>query len=336
VLAVLGVGCTPPSKSEVVPVATSFPVFVDAGAPAVPPVVTADASAPIPAVASWQLGDDAGSAWVRSPGRHAPPLVLRGTLRPVQPHDLAVCDGWQGARLGAAPVSLDVEGPARPLVVWARAIGPIGIRAGAGGADAYARDVGASSCAVAGPGAWARLDLDDVAGPVAIDVADVDFRGQRRGQTSPYVLVVTDDATTPTEAPGPRAPLDPHDVTVRWDLKPASCPSGEEEWHCSKATLVLGGAVQRRVPLKPLLRGQSGCWPDGTGAFCAGASGASTVTLKTSATGVVDVSESSVSDGDCPPEMDGGCASTTPWARFTVPTGVRLVPEPEGTFPPAE
>ena len=192
------------------------------------------------------------------------------------------------------------------------------------------------TCATAAPGAWARLDLEEANGVVVVELADVDLPGQRRGQTSPYVLVVTDDTAEPDDQPDDCARLDPLDVTVRWALAPSPCPAGLEEWHCARPTLLLGGAVARTVPIKKLLLGQSGCWPDGTGVTCAGASGASYVSLKTTPAGVVQVRASSVSDGACEPATRGGCEFVEVWTRFTLRPGVRLIADPAGTFPPLE
>ena len=125
-------------------------------------------------------------------------------VRPTSPHDQALCEGWQGARLGATPVKLELEGEPRTLHVWARARGPLGIRAGQGDVPASSRDMSSSDCAIAAPGAWARLDLAGVSGVVIVDLADVDLPGQRRGQTSPFVLVVTDDDAEPDDQPDDR------------------------------------------------------------------------------------------------------------------------------------
>jgi hypothetical protein len=239
---------------------------------------------------------------------------------------LEVCEGWQGARVGAEPLRLALQGDPRTLHVLGRARGPLGLRAG--------RSSGNESCTTAGAGAWARLDLDAAAGDVTVDVADVDHRGERRGQTSPYVLVVTDDDTVPAEQPDERARVAPDDVTVRWALVPVPCPEGFTS--CARPALQLGGAVQRTVPLKQLLLGQSGCWPDGTGVTCAGASGGSYVALSTSRDGTVEVGATSESDGYCEPDAADHCQTVVTWTRFHLRAGVKLVPDPAGTFPPGE
>jgi hypothetical protein len=245
-------------------------------------------------------------------------------LLPTAPDDLATCEGMQGARFGAPRLVLRLEHELRALHVWGRARGPLGLRE---------RDSGA--CAVVAPGGWAKLDLGPAQGEVSIDVADVDYRGQRRGQTSPYVIVVTDDDSTPAAEPDERSPLGPRDVTVRWALATAPCPPGLDGWRCARPTLQLGGAVTRTVPLGHLLLGQSGCWPDGTGVTCAGASGGSHVVLTTSAAGVVEVGEVRMSDGYCEPGQADQCQSVEAWTKLALPPGVHLVPDPGGTFPPA-
>ena len=275
-------------------------------------------------IAQWTRGADAGDTWTRTAGPHAPPLVTRGVVGPTNPDDMDICEGMHGGRFGAAPLRLEVHGDPRTLHVWGRARGPLGVRAGRGS--------GAEVCASAGAGRWAKLDLEGATGEITIEVGDVDHRGERRGQTSPYVLVITDDDVAPADEPDERARLDPRDVTVRWAL--ASVPCSEAYVYCARPTLQLGGAVQRTIPLKQLFLGQSGCWPDGTGVTCAGASGSSFVSLSTSSSGAVEVVETSESDGYCEPDAADKCQSVTTWTKFQLRPGVRLVPDPAGTFPP--
>jgi hypothetical protein len=297
------------------------PAALEAG-PVVAPVAPSE-----PRTARWSQGDDAGDAWTRTPGAHAPALVLRGVSHPTHPDVDLYEEGWQGARFGATPLTLALEGEPRPLHVWGRARGPLGLRG---------RGTATQTTAIAAAGDWARLDLESVTGNVTIDVADVDHRGERRGQTSPYVIVVTDEEATPAEQPDERPALDPRDVTVRWALAPTPCPQGLEGWTCARPTLQLGGAVSRSVPLKHLLLGQAGCWPNDTGITCAGPSGDSDVELTMSRSGVVEVRETSESDGYCEPGTPGNCQTVTAWAKFSLRPGVRLVADPAGTLPPPE
>jgi hypothetical protein len=251
---------------------------------------------------------------------NAPLAIVRGTLEPSHPDATGGprCPSFDGARWGEPPIHVAVEGARRHVHVFARARGPIGVLA-------------SDQCASASANAWAKVDVDDAEGEIEIRVADIDAPGERRGQTSPFVVVVSDGDATPTEEPDARAPLGPNDVAVRWSLVPTTCTNPEYAI-CERATIELGGAVKKRIPLRRLLMGQSGCWPDGTGVVCGGPSGSSDVTLTSSANGTVRVSEYQQSDGYCPPPED--CGSTIPWTTFTLPKGSRLVPDPEGTFPP--
>jgi hypothetical protein len=317
----LVVGCTPHgSVQHETPAPSVAPIAALASASVTTP------AAPPPASARWTQGADAGDSWTRGPGAHAPALVIRGVLRPTQPTDIATCPEFFGARSGTPPLHIALEGSPRTLHLWARARGPVGLRADPQG-----------SCAAAGAGAWARLDLDVAAdGDATIYIADVDRPGERRGQTSPYVLVVTDADASPTEEPDPRTPPGPGDVTVRWSAAPAACPQAAPYgWQCSRLTLVLGGAVSRSIPLNHLLVGQSGCWPDDTGVTCPGASGVGFLSLTLSAGGVVRVGETSESDGYCEPDAADHCQSFEKWTTFALRPGLRLVPDPAGTFPPA-
>jgi hypothetical protein len=300
-----------------------------------PPAGTARASsaegasnAPAPpAFTVWTRIPGEPAVWGRAPGEHAPPLVVRGVVTPtaISSQDYMGMGGagFDGARFGTEPLRLRVDGAPRTLHVWGRARGPIGLRVGPHeGLGVVARS-----------GAWAKLDLASVTGDLEVDIADVDVPGERRGQTSPYVVVVRDDEATPAELPDERAPLASDVVTVRWSLSPAPPPEGEDGWSCARIGLELRGAVRRDVALKPLLRGQSGCWPDDTGVFCNGASGSSSLTVSMSANGNVDVAEYTVSDGYCEPDA-GACGNTTKWTSFKLPPGLRLAPDPLGTFPP--
>jgi hypothetical protein len=287
----------------------------------VPPSVDISRLPPAEERARWEPTGDGGTAWRRTAGAHAPPLVVRGVVEPRNVDDNAISCPWAlGARHGTPPVKLVVDGPPRAVHVFVRARGPIGILAN-------------SVCAIERSNVWARLDLADVSGDLTVDVMDVDHPGERRGQTSPFVLVVSDDDITPTEEPAPRAPLAADEVAVRWALAPTPCPGGLELWWCAHAAIELTGAEKQRIPLRQLVMGQSGCWPSGTGVRCSGASGASDITLVQSPDGAVRVSTYEASDGYCPPPDD--CGATTTWTTFKVKKGMKLVPDPSGTFPQA-
>lgn len=272
-------------------------------------------------VASWEPG--AGEAtFFRHPGERAPPLVIRGIVRPTNVTGVVggACEPLVGARAGTPAVVLNVGSTPRTLYVFARARGPIGL------GSMHDR------CETAGPNAWARLVLPQVSDDVTIVVADVDFDDERRGQTSPYVLVVSEEDIEPTHEPDRRAPLPPDTAIVRWNVAPAKCPLYQEHHHCLRAAIELSGAVSKSIPLKSLLNGQLDCFPSDTGAFCGGASGATVISLEPSPDGLVEVRATSEGDGYCPPPND--CATRETLLTFRIRPGIRLVPDPAGTWPP--
>lgn len=267
--------------------------------------------------------DDAGAThYTRTPGAHGPPLVVRGVVRPANPRETIFvgCGATPpaGARFGATPIRLTIP-PGSQLHVWLRASGPVGLVA--------------NRCT---RGAHDELVIDGTEGDVTLDVVDLDRVGVRRGQTSPYLVLVEDEGTEPKSVDLPREPPQPGDVTVRWLLTRTKCPAGIEYWTCQRASLQLGGAFSLVVPLTRPLLGQSGCWPDGIGIYCAGASGSSALSVVQARDGTVTIESVSESDGYCPAdEYPNGCGSRAPMAKpFKVPPGLRLVPDPDGTFPP--
>jgi hypothetical protein len=283
------------------------------------PVVVAEKSA------RWESTGDADKfkpwAWRRTEGEHAPPLVVRGVIEPKDPDDLAFsCPEVMGGRRGWGTVYLATTGSPRDIHVFARARGPIGIRS---------RD----GCAVARSNEWVHLEIAAVgAEEIQVELMDIDSKGERRGQTSPFVMVVRDEDALPNEDPAERKPLAENDVAVRWSMTPAPCGQGMEFWQCAHVALELSGAETRTIRMKQMLTGQSGCWPSGTGIRCSGASGASDLSVKKADDGTVRVSTYAVSDGYCPDGEE--CGATTMWATFRVKPTSRLVPDPTGTLPP--
>ena len=165
---------------------------------------------------------------------------------------------------------------------------------------------------------------------------DVDIEGERRGQTSPYVVVVSDVDEEPKLEPAPRAAPSESDLLVRWSVAPRKCAPEIEYFHCWSASIDItdaSGQPVAKVPLKKGLIGQMGCWPDGTGVHCGGASGMTNITLEPAkdGSGKVTVAATSQSDGYCPPPED--CTSREHLASFVVPPAKHLVPDPKGTWP---
>ncbi len=277
-------------------------------------------------MARWEVGDG-GKRWVLSDGAGTPPLVLRGVIRPV--------GGW---RDNANAWEIDVEGAPRKLSVAAQSHGPLGLivtpmmgrpPGGPDFSEAEALDK-------VPPGVWARTNIDvSTESPATVEVVSPDIPGQRRGQTAPYVVVLSGDATTPSEQPDERTPLGADDVTVRWELAPARCTSCMVAY-CAKVTGIdLGGALARRISWTHDLRGQLYCNPFGVGISCGGPSGGGDLSLKLLADGTLVVMDSWSSDGACSPGED--CVSRKELARFRLGRprpGLRLVPDPSGTLPP--
>src|SRR5580704_3998292 len=83
-------GCTPSANEHH---GAPAPAVAPSAAPTAPlPTASATTTAAVPtAIARWTQSADAGDAWTRSAGDRAPPLVLRGVLRPSQPTDIAMC-----------------------------------------------------------------------------------------------------------------------------------------------------------------------------------------------------------------------------------------------------
>lgn len=257
------------------------------------------------------------------------PLVVRGVLEPTHADsNMTACPEVLGGRHGAAPISIHLDEP-RTLYVFAKARGPIGIAAAAF----------SDRCAAAGANKWARLVIPAEYEDVTIPIMDVDVDGERRGQTSPFVVVVSEIDEEPTLEPAFRGPAPSgSDVVVRWAVTPRACDPGIEYFRCSNATIELSdanGKLLKRVPLKKGLTGQLGCWPQGTGVHCGGPSGMTNITLEnaTDGSGSITVLATSESDGYCPETED--CSSREKLATFTVPRGARLVADPAGTWPPA-
>jgi hypothetical protein len=232
-----------------------------------------------------------------------------------------------GGRHGTAPLTVHVDGEPRTLYVYAKSRGPIGLSTG-----------NDNRCATGAPNTWVRLVVPDATGDVTIDVAEIDFPGERRGQTSPFVAVVSKHDEQPSLEPDERATAPgENDVLVRWAITPRACPQGIEHFKCMTASIELTdakGALVKRVPIKNGLTGQLGCWPEGTGVSCGGPSGRSVITLESAqdGSGKVTVLETSESDGYCEPTMD--CKSRATLAMFAAPRGARLVADPRGTWPP--
>ena len=297
------------------------------------PACEVPVAVPVPLPASPDVETSPGS-WVDSDGKwtllgeNAPPLVVRGVVQPSNANtNFDGCVETLGARHGAPPLAIRVDGNSRALYVFAKARGPIGIATVPGGEE---------RCATAGANKWARLVV-----PYATDdkiaIMDVDVAGERSGQTSPYVVVVSEVDEEPTLQPEARAPLDPSELLVRWSVKPRACRPEIDFFHCWSASIDItdaNGNAVKKIPLKNGLVGQAGCWPDGTGVQCGGASGRGVITLDQAkdGSGSVTVREMAESDGYCPPPED--CASYTVLTKFTVPRGKHLVPDPNGTWPP--
>jgi hypothetical protein len=286
-------------------------------------------AAPIAPIATdrgaWEAGA-AGGKWTLR-GKNAPPLVVRGVLEPIHADsNMSSCPAVLGARHGTTPLSLEVGGEPRTLYVFAKARGPIGIGA------SY------SDCAVAGANAWTKLAIPNASGDVSIPIMDVDVEGERRGQTSPYVVVVSEVDEEPKLEPEPRAPVRSSDLVVRWNVTPRACAPEIAMFSCSSATLEITdakGKLVTKMPLKGGLTGQLGCWPEGTGVHCGGPSGMTVYTVEPAkdGSGEINIATTSQSDGYCPPPED--CTTRMVLAKSKVPIGARLVPDPKGTFPPA-
>jgi hypothetical protein len=269
----------------------------------------------------WERTED--GVWVRNTGGKAPALTVNGVLNPTRVmDDVGGCSEMFGSRPSEEPVRLSVKGGPRTLYVFARARGPIGI--GVAGQSA--------TCATAGSNGWARLKLDAVSGRLDVDIADVDFPKERRGQTSPYIVVVSDDDAEPPNDPAPRSPVPPSDVVVRWAIDRVPCKDAMNTQKCMRASIELSGALKKMIPLKNPLVGQLDCWPSGTGAYCGGPSGSTQIALSVGRDGVVKVVATSMSDGYCPPSEY--CSSRQTLASFKIPAGAALVPDPTGTWPP--
>jgi hypothetical protein len=164
-------------------------------------------------------------------------------------------------------------------------------------------------------------------------LVDADVAGERRGQTSPFVLVIHDKDETPTVEPAERAPTPPGAAIVRWQIEPTRCSAENETWarSCYRARLELSGVVKRQVPLGRQLAGQVDCFPDGLGVMCGGASGATTISLVPASGDTLAIRATSESDGYCPPPED--CKTTETIQTIPFPRGVTLVPDPAGTWP---
>jgi hypothetical protein len=293
---------------------------------AVTPVarVTPDVEPPPSVPGSWEKGTEEGK-WTLH-GSSAPPLVIRGTLRPI--HASSNMTGnveLLGARHGTTPLTLTMDGDPRVLYVFAKARGPIGIAAGT-----YS-----DTFAVAGANKWARIPISTGSGEITIPIMDVDVPGERRGQTSPYVVVVTELDEEPKLEPEPRAAVGATDLMVHWSVTPKKCAAEIEMFRCYAATVEIAdakGNAVAKLPIKGGLTGQLGCFPDGTGVHCGGPSGMTQIIVEPAkdGSGTVTVATESQSDGYCPPPED--CTSRGSLGKLTVPAGRKLIPDPKGTW----
>jgi len=261
--------------------------------------------------------------WARSAGTHAPPLVIRGTITPTSQQPLGLCDKLddvpEGPRGMGNTVHITFEGRPRPLHLWALARGPMGVSINA-------------TCTKARADQPLRMDIVETDAAMDVRFGEVNRPKERSGRTFPFVLVLSDETLDPKETPDPQPALPENAVSVRWSLAAAGCPAGLEYWRCWQARLELDGAVRQTVPIAGRLAGQSGCWPEGTGILCAGASGQDLISVEVSPSGKGSVSEYHESDGYCAEGEE--CGTTTTLATFTVPPGLPVVPDPLGTFPP--
>jgi hypothetical protein len=261
--------------------------------------------------------------WARSAGNHAPPLVLRGTMTPTSQEPLGLCDKLddvpEGPRGMVNTVHITFEGKPRPLYLWALARGPLGVSINA-------------TCTKAPTNQPLRMDIAETYSSMDVRFGEVNRPKERSGRTFPFVMVLSDDPLDPKEMPDPQPALPPNAISVRWSLAAAHCPMGLEPWRCWQAHLELDGAIRETVPIAGALMGQSGCWPDGTGIVCAGASGMDLISVEVSPSGKGSVSEYHESDGYCAEGEE--CGTTRTLASFTVPPGFPLVSDPLGTFPP--
>ncbi len=250
-------------------------------------------------------------------------MVLRGTITPTSQEPFGVCDEDLGVPEGPRgltnTVHLAFAGKARPMHLWALARGPLGVSID-------------RACAKAAANEPLRIDIPADDPSVDVRFGEVNRPGERSGRTFPFVLVLSDERVEPTEQPDPARVLGPDVVSVRWSLTAAPCPSGMDPWRCWGAALDLGGAIRKRVPLTHAIMGQAGCWPEGMGILCSGASGMGLISVSVSPSGKGMVTDVSESDGYCP--HDASCGSKTTLATFTVPAGVTLAADPAGTFPP--
>ncbi len=282
--------------------------------------------------ATWRADSDAdGPFWVRSHGARAADLVIRGTTSPSKPDYMGQYFA-PGARL-ATSIRLKTEGPVPALRVWAKASGPLGILVD--GYEPDAREDGALSIdlthhTVQLPGGSSEV-RPAVEGEVLIRIADIDRPNERRGQTSPYVIVVTEDLASPrVESPLARPPLPKDALAVRWDMRPVDCGRSEFASHCYRAAVIVGGT---RFSLPGTLDGQSDCLPEDAGVVCEGASGGTIYDFRVAPSGRVALMSHFHSDGACYVEgTDCGTHSTV--LSFGIPAGKRLVADPAGTFPP--
>lgn len=275
--------------------------------------------------ATWSQGaDERGSIWVRSHGGRAPDLVIRGTTTPTNP------DYMYNGQREAVTIRLKTEGWIPRLHIWAKADGPAEVDVDGmtvdASEDAFAIDLAHQWKSVPGGGSERRAGLE---GEISVAIRDVDRPGQRRGQSSSYVIVVSEDfVSTRTEQPEARLARAANEITVRWDLITVKCPEGTWQSSCYAATLVLGTGARAELP--KLVSAQADCYPDGAGMLCAGASGSIRYAFDVGADGKVALMTHSYSDGAC--EV-ADCGTHVAILRFQIPSGARLVPDPAGTFP---
>jgi len=330
--AISGCGAPSPPPTMLAPELPAQPgKHVDYGAllfPSASPAPSASAP-PVPetGIASWSSEtDERGPVWVRSHGRVAPDLVIRGTTAPTHP------DYMERGAHEAQMIHLKTLGPVPRLRVWAKGTGPMEIIAGletvAGSkGDTLIADLAERIDQLPGGRQETRKGME---GDIYLQIRDVDRPNERRGQTAPFVLVITEDPDAPRlETPDPVArPSDA--VTVRWDMTPVAC-TAEYDSSCYRAVMILGNGARFAIPHR--ITAQSDCYPEGAGMLCAGASGGTLYNFKVAPDGQVTLMANYDSDGACEP-AGADCWTHTAVLTFHIPRGDHLIADPLGTFPP--
>ncbi|MFO0552452.1 MAG: hypothetical protein U0271_28950 [Polyangiaceae bacterium] len=260
--------------------------------------------------------------WTRSRGDEpAPTLAFYGTAFSGTYNYGFGCESYGDTRLGAPERNFTFAGRKRPLHVWLRASGTVALFVH-----------GVCSIVEANKPVSVEVPAEDIDPNYGfmIQVLDVDRLGERRGRTTPFVLVVTERADEErTERPEP-LPKIAGAIPVRWDLKPAPCPADTpSNWRCYKAAALFGG---ERLTVPGTIRAQDDCWPEGTSLTCGGASGGTIYALEVDDAGHGKLTSDFASDGAC---EDGEVCNTVELLRtFEVVRGSRLIADPAGTLPP--